>query len=242
MKLDVLRHNAGDVDQARRCVHATLHIPQQRLAAGEQQGTLLEGKLAGLVERYGVAVYKVAHDRPSWVLPRHCPGSRRNRLDDVVIASTAADVALELLADRRLIRFAKAARDVERDHHHARGAVAALKRMMLPKGRLHGMERLAGPGKGLDGGDGRPLALQCKHRARLHRQTVHMHDAGAALCRVAADMRAGKTQMLPEKLHEHRPPFDLAADGTAATISPAWHFISPVTNLAWSRARFCRST
>src|SRR5262245_37526390 len=33
MELDVLRHDAGDVDQARRWVHDRLHIQQQRLAA-----------------------------------------------------------------------------------------------------------------------------------------------------------------------------------------------------------------
>src|SRR5215510_2533340 len=41
-----------------------------------------------------------------------------------------------------------------------------------------------------------------------------MDDAGAALRRVAADMRAGETQMLPEKLHEHRSSFDLTTDDT----------------------------
>src|SRR5262249_14990860 len=167
----------------------------------------------GFVERTGAVVHKVAHDRPSRVLGSHCPSARRDRLDDVVIAGASADVAFELLPDRRLIRFAEAARDVERDHHHTRGAVAALKGMVLPKGRLHGMEWRARRGKALDGGNSRPLALQCEHCARLHRQTVYMHDAGTALRRVAADMRASETQMLSEKLHEHRSPLDLAAGG-----------------------------
>jgi hypothetical protein len=42
-----------------------------------------------------------------------------------------------------------------------------------------------------------------------------MNDAGAALRCVAAYMRAGEAQMLPEKLHEHRSSLDLSADGTA---------------------------
>src|SRR5215813_5519859 len=214
MQLDVLRHDAGDVDQARRCAPAALHIPQQRLATGEQHGTLLEGKLPRFVERTGAVVNKVAHDRPSRVLGSHCPSARRDRLDNVVIPGASADVAFELLPDRRLIRFAEAARDVERDHHHTRGAVAALKGMVLPKGRLHGMEWRARRGKALDGGNSRPLALQCEHRARLHRQTVYMYDAGTTLRRIAADMGAGETQMLSEKLHEHRSPFDVAAGGT----------------------------
>src|SRR5262249_10482414 len=148
------------------------------------------------------------------MLNSHCPSARRNCLDDVVIAGAAADVAFELLPDRRLIRFVEAARDVERHHHHTRGAVATLKGMVLPKGRLHWMEWRARRGKALDGRDSRALALQCKHRARLHRQTVHMHDAGAALRRVAADLGASEDPMLPEKLHEHRSPFDFAANGT----------------------------
>jgi len=43
-ELDLLRHDAGDVDQACWCGLATkFDIAQQCLAAGEQHGTLLAG-------------------------------------------------------------------------------------------------------------------------------------------------------------------------------------------------------
>ena len=35
MKFDLLGEDAGDIHQARRRMPAALHIPQQRLAAGE---------------------------------------------------------------------------------------------------------------------------------------------------------------------------------------------------------------
>src|SRR5262249_61240278 len=127
-------------------------------------------------EQRGVVIHKAAHARPFRVLPLLCWAPRRDRLDDVVIASAATDVALELLPDRRLIRFAKAARDVERDHHHSRGAVAALKRMVLPKGRLHGMEWLARRGNGLGGGVWRPLAPQRKNARRRSPPAHDMSD------------------------------------------------------------------
>jgi hypothetical protein len=40
-----------------------------------------------------------------------------------------------------------------------------------------------------------------------------MHDAGAALARVAADMGAGEAQGLAQELHQEGARFDVAADG-----------------------------
>src|SRR5215472_12709200 len=49
------------------------------------------------------------------------------RLDDVVVAGAAADVAFELVAHGGLVELsAMAAHDVDRRHDHARGAEAAL--------------------------------------------------------------------------------------------------------------------
>src|SRR5262245_55245427 len=88
-------------------------------------------------------------------------GSRtcRDRLDDVVIARTTADVALELLPNRRFVRLPEALRNIHSHHHHPGGAVAALKRMMLPEGRLHGVKGGTGRCQPLDGGDRCAFAL-----------------------------------------------------------------------------------
>src|SRR5262245_17671626 len=64
----------------------------------------------------------------------------------------------------------------------------------------------------LNGHDGRSLTLQRKHRARLHGQAVHVHDTRTALGRIAADVRAGQAEPLPEETDEQRSPFDLAVD------------------------------
>jgi hypothetical protein len=42
-----------------------------------------------------------------------------------------------------------------------------------------------------------------------------MDDAGPALRRVAADMRAGQAQILPQELYEQRPRIDIRRCGAA---------------------------
>ena len=54
-----------------------------------------------------------------------------------------------------------------------------------------------------------------EHRAGLHRAAVQMHDAGAALAGVAADMRAGEAQVLAQELHQQRARIDVGGDGLA---------------------------
>ena len=54
-----------------------------------------------------------------------------------------------------------------------------------------------------------------EHRAGLHRHAVHVDDAGAALRRVAADMRPGQAEMIAQELHEQRAVLDLPRFGPA---------------------------
>src|SRR5262249_55240701 len=213
-KLDLLGNDACDVDKAGWRVSTELHVAQERLTTGEEHGALLHGKLASFVERGGVVIDKVAHSPRSSVLGGHCRRASGNRLDDVVIACAATDVALELFSNGRLVRLTASAYDIERHHHHAGRAVAALKRVMLPERRLHWMEWSPGWGQPLDGCDHRALTLQREHRARLHRQTVHMHDTGSALRGVATDVCARQAELFPEKVNEHRASLNLTADGT----------------------------
>jgi len=56
------------------------------------------------------------------------------------------------------------------------------------------------------------------HRQRgagLHGLAVEMHDAGAALRGVAADVGTGQPQMLAEKLHQKGARIDIRGDGFA---------------------------
>src|SRR5262245_39404131 len=68
-----------------------------------------------------------------------------DRLDDVVVAGAAAEIAVELVADRFLVELVPlAAHDIERRHDHAGGAEAALQAMVLAKRLLHRMQLVAG--------------------------------------------------------------------------------------------------
>ena len=131
-----------------------------------------------------------------------------------MIAGAAADVALELLSNGRLVRLTAATYDIERHHHHAGRAVTALKRVVFAERRLHRMERSAGWDQALDGCDLRALTLQREHRTRLHGYTVYVHDTGSALGGVAADVCARQAELFPEKVNEHRASLNLTADGT----------------------------
>src|SRR5262245_11928204 len=189
-RFDLLGNDACDVYKAGWRVSTQLHIAQERLTTGEEHRALLHGELVSFVERGRVVVDKVAHSPLSSVLGGHCRRASGNRLDNVVIACAAADVALELLSNGRLVRLTEAPYDIERHHHHAGRAITALKRVVFAERRLHRMERSAGWGQALNGCDLRALTLQREHRTRLHRQTVHVHDTGSALRGVAADVCA----------------------------------------------------
>src|SRR5438309_8830952 len=58
-------------------------------------------------------------------------------LDDVLVARAAAQVAFQLFADLRFAGVGMALAQVERAHHHARGAEAALQAVALLEGGLH---------------------------------------------------------------------------------------------------------
>src|SRR3979490_1845131 len=75
---------------------------------------------------------------------RHRLGARRDRLDDVLVAGAAAEIAFELLADGVVAEVvALAVDDVDRGHDHARGAEAALQAVMFAASLMHWIKRPA---------------------------------------------------------------------------------------------------
>src|ERR1700760_362808 len=85
-----------------------------------------------------------AEDRLCEVGLRHRPGAGGDRLHDVLVAGAAAEITLELLADRMLGQIMALAMDqVDRGHDHARRAEAALQTVMLAERLLHRMQRRA---------------------------------------------------------------------------------------------------
>src|SRR5262249_11643168 len=134
---------------------------------------------------------------------RHCLGTGRDRLDDIVIAGAAAEITFELLADRLFGEvMALAVNHVDGRHDHAWGAEAALQTWTSAERFLERVQRRATTRKPLDGPALVTVGHDRQRGARLHRLAVEMHDAGAALRGIAANMRAGQSQILAQELHQ----------------------------------------
>ena len=66
-----------------------------------------------------------------------------------------------------------------------------------------------------------------QQRARLDGLAVHQHDTRAAVRRVAAPMRAGKTELVAQEVHEQHPRLDLAGVLLAVDRHRNLHHASP---------------
>ena len=108
---------------------------------------------------------------------------------------------------------ALAVHHIDRGHDHAGRAEAALQAVMLAKRLLHRMQRRAVGGKPLDGPDLVAVGHDRQRGAGFHRLAVEMHDAGAALRGVAADMGAGQPQIFAQELHQQGAGVDIGGYG-----------------------------
>src|ERR1700716_594349 len=89
---------------------------------------------------------------------RHRLGARRDRLNDILVAGAAAEIAFELFADGVITEImALAVDDIDRGHDHTGGAESALQAVMLAECLLHWMQRRTVSGKALDGLDLMPV-------------------------------------------------------------------------------------
>jgi hypothetical protein len=79
---------------------------------------------------------------------------------------------------------------------------------------LQGVETIAG-GEALDGADGAALHPYRELTAGVHRGVVHQHCAGAALAAVAAHLRPGEPELIPQRLGEGPAVLDLQGAGLA---------------------------
>ncbi len=124
-----------------------------------------------------------------------------HRLEDLLVAGAAADVAAEPLLDLLVAHEGVGADGAGRRHHHARDAIAALAGAGLVEGLLENAH-LAGPGQVLHRLDGRALHLGGRHEARLHQHAVDEHRARAALARPAAFLGAGQVQVVAQEIQQ----------------------------------------
>ena len=136
--------------------------------------------------------------------------------NDVLVAGAAAEIAFELFADHVVAEIVALAMDqVDRGHDHAGRAEAALQAVVLAERLLHRMQGRAVGGQALDGPDLMPVSHDRQRGAGLDRLAVEMHDAGAALRGIAADMGPGQAQVLAQELHQQRAGVDIGVDGIA---------------------------
>ena len=102
---------------------------------------------------------------------------------------------------------------IDRGHDHAGGAEAALQAVVFAKSFLHRMQRRAVGGQPLDGANLMAVGHDSERGAGFHRLAVEMHDAGAALRGVAADMGARQPQIFPQQLDQQGTGVDIGVYG-----------------------------
>src|SRR5580692_411523 len=77
------------------------------------------------------------------------------------------------------------------------------------------MQRAVGIGHALDGADIGAVGLHREHGAALHGLAVEIDGAGPAMAGLAADMRAGETELLAQEMNEQGARLDQLFDGLA---------------------------
>ena len=147
-------------------------------------------------------------------------GGRQHRLDDVLVAGAAAEVALETVAHLLLGGARVVLEQVDRGHDHARRAVAALQAVVLLERALHGVPGAVGlAGQPLDGRDGRRRRPARPAPSSDFTLSPSMCDgARAAVGRVAADGGADPPQALAQVVREEGPRLHLVLVGDAVDL------------------------
>ena len=132
-----------------------------------------------------------------------------------MVAGAAADIAFQFVPDSCLVELAAVSMDdINRRHDHARRAVAALQTVIVAERGLHRVQ-LVPLCDAFDGGDVGAVGLSDEHRAGFDRPAVDVHDTGAALAGVAADMGAGQIQMVAQQMDEEGSILDIGLDRLA---------------------------
>ena len=163
-----------------------------------------------------------------------------DRLDDVHVARAAADVPLQRDADLLLGRAGSALEECGRAHQHPGRAVAALEGVVLVEGLLE-RRQVAVAGEALDRRDLRALGLDREQHAALHRLAVQMHRAGAAVARVAADVRPREPEVVADEVDEEAPRRHLELDLLAVDLERDGHARDGIRHYAFLLPAACRT-
>jgi len=124
-----------------------------------------------------------------------------NRLENLLIAGAAAQIAGERIADLIPRRMWMLVEQRLRGHQDARRAIAALRGAEIRERFLQRMQSSIRD-EPFHGHHASPVTLDAEHEAREHRLIVEQHGAGAALPELAAMFRAAQVQVFTEHLEE----------------------------------------
>jgi len=120
---------------------------------------------------------------------------------NVRIRAATADIAAHGFSDVVILRPNRFTQQGGRRHDLARGAVSALKCVMLYKGGLDRMQRPTFR-ETFDRGDLVDFVHHGKRKTRIDASSVHVHGARAALAVVTALLGSRHSKLLPERVEQ----------------------------------------
>ena len=129
-------------------------------------------------------------------------------VDDLHVTRAHAKIARQRFANLSVARIGICLEERVTRHDHARRAVTALKGVIFHECFLHRIE-LAVFGQAFDRRHFASVRLHGKMETGFHHFAVEQHRARAALADHAADVRAGKTDILAQKMREQNTRLDV---------------------------------
>ncbi len=145
---------------------------------------------------------------------------------DVLIASAAAEIALNGVADFLFCGVRVPLQEVDRGHDHPRCAIAALQTVLLPKAFLDWMQ-LTVACQALDGRNLSAVCLDGKDRAGLDSLTVQKNRARTTLARITTDVSSGQIEHVAEIVNQQETWFDIMRIGDAIDRDRDLHLTAP---------------
>src|SRR5665213_272565 len=137
-------------------------------------------------------------------------GGLDRRANDRRIARASAQMSAQQIANALLIRSLVLAQEAVERHQDAGGAEAALQRVMALERRLQDAEAAGRRREAFHGPDLAAVNLHGKREAGACRLAVDEDGAGAAHPVFAADMRAGRADLMAQEIGQQQPRLRLA--------------------------------
>src|ERR1700745_1888377 len=161
----------------------------------------------GQCQRFGMFIHGRAHSWLSLYLSRPRLGDGFDRIDDRLVTGAPAVIAGKMFADHITARHPAARQKFLRADQHAGRAEAALQRV-APAKRVLQVGDDPGIGQALDRLYVGAIALHGKEQAAAHHRVIKQHGASAADALLAADMRAGQSEIVAQEIHQRFAGFD----------------------------------